>query len=133
MNRYQQTQAAVDRHYDGIQRDQELRDALDAEREARIVEQVGIMAARAHDDPAYGARLIDSAEIVMDDVRVRLHCESMTWMRAVLDVLHMGALRGDPEAIAVACEVLRDAVADAIRRDAAVYGMATEAVAMEWD
>ena len=123
-------QSAIDYRADRLKRRQDDRDAAEAAREQRVVAHVDLMAGHAHDDPAYCARLVDDAEIALRDLRVRLHGESMTWQRAVLDVLHMGARRDDPEAIAVACEALRTELREAIRSDAGVYGMAATAVAL---
>ena len=133
MNAYAATQAAVDYHSDRVKRRLDDRDAAEAAREQRIVAHVDLMAGHAHDDPAYCTRLVDDAEIALRDLRVRLHGESMTWQRAVLDVLHMGARRDDPEAIAVACEALRTELREAIRSDAGVYGIAATAVALGED
>lgn len=121
---YPALQASVDRFWDATKRRLDERDAADADREERIAAQIDLMADRAHDDPAYCARLLDAAEIPLHDVRLRLHGEAMTWERAVLDVLHMGARRDDPEVIAIACAALRAALREAIRSDAGIYGIA---------
>ncbi|MCZ2094993.1 MAG: hypothetical protein LC121_01755 [Anaerolineae bacterium] len=126
-------QAGVDRFWDATKRQQDERDAADAALEQRIAAEVERMAGRASDDPAYCARIVNEAEINLHELRVRLHGESMTWERAVFDLLHMAARRDDPEAIAVAAELLRAEVGSAISSDAAVYGMAATTVAMGED
>jgi len=122
--------AAVDYRWHRVKRRLDDRDAAEAAREQRIVAQVDLMAGRAHDDPAYCARLVNDAEINLHDLRVRLHGESMTWERAVFDLMHMCARRDDPEALAIAAETIRAEVERAIERDAAVYGMAAETVSL---
>lgn len=126
-------QANNDRYTDRLKRRQDDRDAADAALEQRIAAEVERMAARANDDPAHCARIVNDAEINLHELQVKLHGESMTWERAVFDVLHMAARRDDPEAIAVAAETLRAEVGQAIRGDAAVYGMAATTVALGED
>jgi len=130
---YAATQSAGDYSFDRLKRQQDDRDADEATREARIADEVERMAGRASDDPAYCARIVNDAEIALHELRVRLHGESMSWERAVMDLLHMAARRDDPEAIAVAAETLRAEVGQAIRSDAAVYGMAATTVALGED
>ena len=91
------------------------------------------MVGRAASDPAYCTRLVKDAEIPLHQLRVRLHGESMTFERAVFDLMHMCARKDDPEAIAVAAETIRAEVERAIERDAAVYGMAAETVSLGED
>lgn len=126
-------QAAVDYRFDRLKRQQDDRDAADAELEQRISREVVRMVGRAASDPAYCTRLVNDAEINLHDLRVRLHGESMSWERAVFDVLHMAARRDDPEALAVAAETIRAEVERAIERDESVYGIAAQTVAMDED
>lgn len=91
------------------------------------------MIGRAASDPAYCARLVNDAEIDLHELRVRLHGESMTFERAVFDLMHMCARKDDPEALAIAAETIRAEVELAIERDAAVYGMAATTVALGED
>lgn len=126
-------QSAVDFHADRLKREQDDRDAADAALEQRIAAEVVRMVGRAASDPAYCARLVNDAEINLHELRVRLHGESMSWERAVFDVLHMATRRDDQEAIAVAAETLRTAVGQAIEQDAAIYGMAATTVALGED
>lgn len=123
-------QDRVDRFWDATKCWQDDRDAAEAEREQRIAAEVDCMVGRASSDPAYAARIVDDAQILLHELRVRLHGESMTWERAVFELLHMAARRDDPEAIAVAAEALRTELREAIRSDAAVYGIAAETVAL---
>ena len=130
---YAATQAAVDFRADRLKRRQDDRDAADSALEDRISREVVRMIGRVASDPAYCARLINDAEINLHELRVRLHGESMGWERAVFDLMHMCARRDDPEAIAVAAETIRAEVERAVERDAAVYGIAAQTVAMDED
>ena len=130
---YPALQASVDRFWDATKRQQDDRDAADAELEQRISREVVRMVGRAASDPAYCARLVNDAEIPLHQLRVRLHGESMTWQRAVFDLLHMCARRDDPEALATAAETIRAEVERAVERDPAVYGIAAQTVAMDED
>ena len=130
---YAALQSAVDYRADRLKRRQDDRDAADAELEQRISREVVRMVGRAASDPAYCTRLVNDAEIPLHDLRVRLHGESMTWERAVFDLMHMCARRDDPEALAIAAETIRAEVERAIERDAAVYGMAAETVSLGED
>ena len=130
---YAATQAAVDYRYDRLKRQQDDRDAADAELEQRISREVVRMVGRAASDPAYCTRLVNDAEIPLHQLRVRLHGESMSFERAVFDLLHMAARKDDPEAIAVAAETIRAEVERAIERDESVYGIAAQTVAMDED
>lgn len=133
MNAYAATQAAVDFAWERRRRQQDDREAADAALEQRITAEVVRMVGRAASDPAYCARLVNDAEIPLHQLRVRLHGESMTWQRAVFDLLHMAARKDDPEAIAIAAETIRAEVERAVERDAAVYGIAAQTVAMDED
>ena len=126
-------QSAVDYRADRLKRRQDDRDAADAALEDRISREVVRIVGRVASDPAYCARIVSEAEIPLHELRVRLHGESMTWQRAVFDLLHMAARKDDPEAIAVAAETIRAEVERAIERDAAVYGIAAQTVAMDED
>ncbi len=126
-------QSAIDYRYDRLKRQQDDREAADAALEQRIAAEVVRMVGRAASDPAYCARLVNDAEIPLHQLRVRLHGESMTWLRAVFDLMHMCARRDDPEAIAVAAETIRAEVERAVERDAAVYGIAAQTVALDED
>lgn len=126
-------QSAIDYRYDRLKRQQDDREAADAALEQRIAAEVVRMVGRAASDPAYCARLVNDAEIPLHQLRVRLHGESMTWLRAVFDLLHMAARKDDPEAIAVAAETIRAEVERAIERDESVYGIAAQTVAMDED
>lgn len=126
-------QSAVDYRFDRLKRQQDDREAADAALEDRISREVVRMVGRAASDPAYCARLVKDAEIPLHDLRVRLHGESMTFERAVFDLLHMCARRDDPEALAVAAETIRAEVERAIERDESVYGIAAQTVAMDED
>lgn len=126
-------QSAVDYRFDRLKRQQDDRDAADAELEQRIAREVTRMVGRAASDPAYCTRLVNDAEIPLHQLRVRLHGESMTFERAVFDLLHMCARRDDPEALAIAAETIRAEVERAVERDAAVYGIAAQTVAMDED
>lgn len=133
MNAYAATQAAVDYRFDRLKRQQDDREAADAALEDRIATEVVRIVGRVASDPAYCARIVNEAEIDLHDLRVRLHGESMTFERAVFDLLHMCARRDDPEALAIAAETIRAEVERAIERDAAVYGMAAETVSLGED
>lgn len=126
-------QSAIDYRYDRLKRRQDDREAADAALEYRISREVVRMVGRAASDPAYCARLVNDAEIPLHQLRVRLHGESMTWQRAVFDLLHMAARRDDPEALATAAETIRAEVERAIERDESVYGIAAQTVAMDED
>ena len=126
-------QSAIDYRYDRLKRQQDDREAADAALEQRIAAEVVRMVGRAASDPAYCARIVTDAEIPLHELRVRLHGESMTFERAVFDLLHMCARRDDPEALAIAAETIRAEVERAIERDAAVYGMAAETVSLGED
>lgn len=126
-------QSAVDYRADRLKRRQDDRDAADAELEQRISREVVRMVGRAASDPAYCTRLVNDAEIPLRQLRVRLHGESMTFERAVFDLLHMCARRDDPEALAIAAETIRAEVERAVERDAAVYGIAAQTVALDED
>lgn len=126
-------QSAVDYRWDRVKRQQDDREAADAELEQRISREVVRMVGRAASDPAYCTRLVKDAEIPLHEVRVRLHGESMSFERAVFDVLHMCARRDDPEALAIAAETIRAEVERAVERDPAVYGIAAQTVAMDED
>ena len=130
---YPALQATVDRFWDATKRQQDDREAADAALEDRISREVVRIVGRVASDPAYCARIVDDAEIDLRDLRVRLHGESMTWLRAVFDLMHMCARRDDPEAIAVAAETIRAEVERAVERDAAVYGIAAQTVALDED
>ena len=130
---FRELQATVDRFWDATKRQQDDREAADAALEQRIAAEVVRMVGRAASDPAYCTRLVNDAEIPLHELRVRLHGESMTFERAVFDLMHMAARKDDPEAIAVAAETIRAEVELAIERDAAVYGMAAETVALGED
>lgn len=130
---YAATQAAVDYRADRLKRQQDDRDAADAALEQRISREVVRMVGRVASDPAYCARIVNDAEIPLHELRVRLHGESMTFERAVFDLLHMAARKDDPEAIAVAAETIRAEVERAIERDESVYGIAAQTVAMDED
>lgn len=130
---YPALQASVDRFWDATKRQQDDRDAAEAALEDRISREVVRIVGRAASDPAYCTRLVNDAEIDLHDLRVRLHGESMSWERAVFDLMHMCARRDDPEAIAIAAETIRAEVERAIERDAAVYGMASETVSLGED
>lgn len=130
---YPALQASVDRFWDATKRQQDDRDAAEAAREQRIAAEVVRMVGRAASDPAYCTRLVSDAEIDLHDLRVRLHGESMTFERAVFDLMHMCARKDDPEALAIAAETIRAEVERAIERDAAVYGMAAETVSLGED
>lgn len=126
-------QSAIDYRYDRLKRQQDDREAADAALEQRIAAEVVRMVGRAASDPAYCARLVSDAEINLHDLRVRLHGESMTFERAVFDLMHMCARKDDPEALAVAAETIRAEVERAIERDESVYGIAAQTVAMDED
>ncbi len=130
---YAATQAAADRYTDRLKRRQDDRDAADAALEDRISREVVRIVGRVASDPAYCARIVSEAEIPLHELRVRLHGESMSFERAVFDLLHMAARRDDPEALAIAAETIRAEVERAIERDAAVYGMAATTVALGED
>lgn len=126
-------QSAVDYRADRLKRQQDDRDAADAALEDRIATEVVRIVGRVASDPAYCARIVSDAEIPLHELRVRLHGESMTWERAVFDLMHMCARRDDPEALATAAETIRAEVERAVERDAAVYGIAAQIVAMDED
>lgn len=126
-------QSAVDYSFDRLKRQQDGREAADAALEDRISREVVRMVGRAASDPAYCARIVNDAEIPLHDLRVRLHGESMTFERAVFDLMHMCARRDDPEALAVAAETIRAEVERAIERDESVYGIAAQTVALGED
>lgn len=126
-------QSAIDYRYDRLKRQQDDREAADAALEQRIAAEVVRMVGRAASDPAYCARIVTDAEIPLHELRVRLHGESMSFERAVFDLLHMAVRQDDPEAIAVAAETIRAEVERAVERDAAVYGIAAQTVAMDED
>ena len=126
-------QSAVDYRADRLKRRQDDREAADAALEDRISREVVRIVGRVASDPAYCARIVTEAEIPLHQLRVRLHGESMTWQRAVFDLLHMAARKDDPEAIATAAETIRAEVERAVERDAAVYGIAAQTVAMDED
>lgn len=130
---YAATQSAVDYRADRLKRQQDDRDAADAALEDRIATEVVRIVGRVASDPAYCARIVSDAEIPLHELRVRLHGESMTWERAVFDLMHMCARRDDPEALATAAETIRAEVERAVERDAAVYGIAAQIVAMDED
>lgn len=130
---YPALQASVDRFWDATKRQQDDREAADAALEQRITAEVVRMVGRVASDPAYCARIVSDAEIPLHELRVRLHGESMTWLRAVFDLLHMAARKDDPEAIATAAETIRAEVERAVERDPAVYGIAAQTVAMDED
>ena len=130
---YPALQASAGRFWDATKRQQDDRDAADAELEQRISREVVRMVGRVASDPAYCARIVNDAEIPLHELRVRLHGESMSFERAVFDLLHMAARRDDPEALATAAETIRAEVERAIERDAAVYGMAAETVSLGED
>ena len=81
---YAATQAAVDYRADRLKRRQDDRDAADAALEDRISREVVRIVGRVASDPAYCARIVSEAEIPLHELRVRLHGESMTWLRAAL-------------------------------------------------
>ena len=126
-------QSAIDYRADRLKRRQDDRDAADAELEQRISREVVRMVGRAASDPAYCTRIVNDAEIPLHELRIRLHGESMTFERAVFDLMHMAARKDDPEALAIAAETIRAEVERAIERDAAVYGMAAETVSLGED
>lgn len=130
---YAALQSAVDYRADRLKRRLDDREAADAELEQRISREVVRMVGRAASDPAYCARIVTDAEIPLHELRVRLHGESMSFERAVFDVLHMAARRDDPEALAIAAETIRAEVERAIERDESVYGIAAQTVAMDED
>ena len=130
---YPALQASVDRFWDATKRQQDDRDAADAALEDRISREVVRIVGRVASDPAYCARIVSEAEIPLHELRVRLHGESMSFERAVFDLLHMAARRDDPEALATAAETIRAEVERAVERDAAVYGIAAQTVAMDED
>lgn len=126
-------QSAVDYRFDRIKRRQDDRDAADAALEDRISREVVRIVGRVASDPAYCARIVSEAEIPLHELPVRLHGESMSFERAVFDLMHMCARRDDPEAIAVAAETIRAEVERAVERDPAVYGIAAQTVAFDED
>ena len=126
-------QSAIDYRYDRLKRQQDDREAADAALEDRISREVVRIVGRVASDPAYCARIVSEAEIPLHQLRVRLHGESMSFERAVFDLLHMAARKDDPEAIAVAAETIRAEVERAIERDESVYGIAAQTVAMDED
>ena len=130
---FRELQATVDRFWDATKRRQDDRDAADAALEDRIATEVVRIVGRVASDPAYCARIVNEAEIPLHELRIRLHGESMTWERAVFDLMHMCARRDDPEALATAAETIRAEVERAVERDAAVYGIAAQIVAMDED
>lgn len=130
---YPALQASVDRFWDATKRQQDDREAADAALEDRIGREVVRIVGRVASDPAYCARIVSDAEIQLHELRVRLHGESMTWERAVFDLMHMCARRDDPEALATAAETIRAEVERAVERDPATYGIAAQTVAMDED
>jgi len=130
---YAATQAAADRYTDRIKRRQDDRDAADAALEERISREVVRIVGRVASDPAYCARIVNEAEIPLHELHVKLHGESMSFERAVFDLMHMCARRDDPEALATAAETIRAEVERAVERDPAVYGIAAQTVAMDED
>lgn len=130
---YAATQAAVDFRFDRLKRQQDDREAADAALEDRIATEVVRIVGRVASDPAYCARIVNEAEIPLHELRIRLHGESMTWERAVFDLMHMCARRDDPEALATAAETIRAEVERAVERDPATYGIAAQTVAMDED
>lgn len=130
---FRELQATVDRFWDATKRRQDDRDAADSALEDRIGREVVRIVGRVASDPAYCARIVSEAEIPLHELRVRLHGESMSFERAVFDLMHMCARRDDPEALATAAETIRAEVERAIERDAAVYGIAARTVAMDED
>lgn len=110
-------------------RDPQLDDWTD-NREALIVGTVHNIADICMSDPAECDRIVRQADVPLYDIRVTLHGEAMTWQRAVLDVLHMASRLDDPQAIKAAADALRAKIDTAIRRDAGVYGLAAEEVAL---
>lgn len=130
---YAATQSAVDYRADRLKRRQDDREAADAALEDRIATEVVRIVGRVASDPAYCARIVNEAEIPLHELRIRLHGESMSFERAVFDLMHMAARKDDPEAIAVAAETIRAEVERAVERDPATYGIAAQTVAMDED
>ena len=130
---FRELQATVDRFWDATKRRQDDRDAADAALEDRIGREVVRIVGRVASDPAYCARIVNEAEIPLHELRIRLHGESMSFERAVFDLMHMAARKDDPEAIAVAAETIRAEVERAVERDPATYGIAAQTVAMDED
>lgn len=126
-------QDRVDRFWDATKRRQDERDAADAALEDRISREVVRIVGRVASDPAYCARIVNEAEIPLHELRIRLHGESMSFERAVFDLMHMAARRDDPEALATAAETIRAEVERAVERDPATYGIAAQTVAMDED
>lgn len=127
---YATVSVANDGYTDCLKRElDDLADA-EAERDAAIYGMVHAMADTAQSNPAEQARLIDEAEINLYALRIRLHGESMGFERAICELLHMCSRRDDPEALKVAADAIRSAIDSEIRRDAGVYGMAAERVAL---
>lgn len=130
---FRELQATVDRFWDATKRRQDDRESADAALEDRIATEVVRIVGRVASDPAYCARIVNEAEIPLHELRVRLHGESMSFERAVFDVLHMCVRRDDPEALATAAETIRAEVERAVERDPAVYGIAAQTVALGED
>jgi hypothetical protein len=130
---YPALQASVDRFWDATKSRDDDREAADAALEDRISREVVRIVGRVACDPAYCARIVSDAEIPLHELRVRLHGESMSFERAVFDLMHMAARRDDPEALATAAETIRAEVERAVERDPATYGIAAQTVAMDED